>query len=138
MPSTDKVATSSGRGGSSEAKADSCEPRTPDAKQEAGIIVGRLVSERDFPVPWALISLAPLDREGPDAPTYSFVSGRDGTFIAGAIEPGRYRVIVSHIGYKPTKPFVLVVTPGQRVVFDVVLKEQLFEVPSIIVTAQRK
>jgi hypothetical protein len=101
----------------------------------SGVLVGRLVSEKGFPVAWALVSLAPRGGDDLEAKSYSFVSGRDGTFMAGSIHPGLYRVRVSHAGYKSAKPFFIRIDADKKTIFDVVLKEQLFENSNIIVIA---
>ena len=56
--------------------------------------------------------------------------------MAWSIKPGRYRVVVTHSGYKPVKPFIIKIYPGKRTVFDVILEERLFQVPTIIDVAK--
>ena len=107
------------------------------AGKVSGVLVGRLRSVKGFPVAWALVSLAPRDGDDLEAESYSFVSGRDGTFMAGSIKPGIYRVLVSHVSYKPAKPFFVKISAHQEVIFSVVLEEQMFENSSIIVIAER-
>lgn len=97
----------------------------PVIGQETGTIEGVLVSATDAPVPAARVRLMETHREE--------LSHRDGTFHFERLAPGRYTVVVDHLGYRSAERIVDVLA-GRTTDVRIVMTVAAVELGSITVT----
>ena len=64
-------------------------------------------------------------------------TGADGRFVIGGLVPGRYRLLVSLVGYAPDTLPALDVTPKDTLRVTVTMRAVALDLPGIVVTASR-
>lgn len=70
-------------------------------------------------------------------PTRVALTARDGTWSAGPVEPGRYRIVVQQIGYGEQEQ-AIEVGPGQAVSLRIRLTPRPLSLDAVVVTASRR
>ncbi len=87
-------------------------------------------------LPGATVRITPL--ESRNEPTGG-VAGVDGSYRLRGLPGGRYRVVISSLGYENSPDTVLAILPGKTLRYDVALSEAInLEGTTVVVTASRQ
>ena len=110
---------------------------TPDAMTQTGSVEGHARTEQGgAPVQFALVRLLPADSSPlpSDSPAQE-ITNADGRYRFDGVAPGRYRVQLLHIGFRPVLSDPVQVTAGKTVQVDLRVASQPLVLPPVTVTA---
>ncbi|HET6569041.1 MAG TPA: TonB-dependent receptor, partial [Rhodothermales bacterium] len=98
----------------------------------AGGLTGKVTDERGQPLPGATVTLRDA---ASGQQRYGTVTGEDGTFQIRTVQPGRYDLLVSYVGFSAYRRALVMGREDQRV--QVRLSPFTVEQPDVIMTATR-
>ena len=110
---------------------------TPDAIAQTGTVEGHARAEEGgAPVEFALVRLVRADSSPlpSDSPAQG-ITNADGLYRFDAVAPGRYRVHLLHIGFRPVLSDPVQVAAGEIVRVDLRVASQPLVLPPVTVTA---
>ncbi|HET9370566.1 MAG TPA: carboxypeptidase-like regulatory domain-containing protein [Vicinamibacterales bacterium] len=112
----------------------------PDAMAQKGIVEGRARAEEGgAPVPFALVRLLPVDSNPlpADSPLQG-ITDAEGRYRFEGVAPGRYRVQLLRIGFRPFLSELVQVATGETVQFDLRAASDPLALPSVTTTVTVK
>ena len=86
-------------------------------------------SQSDQPLIGAVVQIIGLQNSGT-------VSDLDGYFTIENINPGRYNLYITYLGYEPVELPNILVTAGKEVFLEIPIRESIFEMEEIVVTGE--
>ena len=109
----------------------------PDAIVQTGTVEGRARTEAgDAPVPFALVRLLPADSSPlPSDNPAQGITNAEGRYRFDGVAPGRYRVQLLQVGFRPVLSDPVHVAAGETVRLDLRVASQPLVLPPVTVTA---
>ena len=102
---------------------------------QKAVVEGRASAEGGAPVPFALLQLVPAQPSpGPSETPPQTMTNADGRYRFEAVTPGRYRVQLLRIGFRPVLSDPVRVAAGQTVQFEFRVASQPLKLPPVSVT----
>jgi Carboxypeptidase regulatory-like domain len=109
----------------------------PAAIDQKATVEGRASAEGGAPVPFALVQLVPADSGAvpPESPPQT-ITNADGRYRFEGVTPGRYRVQLLRIGFRPVLSDPVQVAAGQTAQFEFRVTSQPLMLPPVSVTVK--
>ena len=99
-------------------------------------ISGKIVDVNNLPVPFASVVLF-ADSESASSSEVGTMSNADGLFSLGPVQPGKFRIIVSSVGFKPASEIVEVMNNNVTDAGKIVLRDSTIFIDEAVVVGER-